>query len=64
MRIKIRWKDRHIIPAETHFNCASWDALITKDLVCPVLTLFNDEKKIIANIPMENILYYTAKEED
>lgn len=63
MYIKVRWKDPNVIPAETHFNCAFWDALITKDIACPMLTLFNDEKKIIANIPMENILYYTAKED-
>ena len=62
MRIKIRWKDQNVIPAEIRLDCAFWDALITKDLACPVLTLFNAEKKVIANIPMENILYYTVED--
>lgn len=61
MRIKVRWKDQNIIPAEIRFECASWDALVGNNIACPMLTLFNAEKKVIANIPMENILYYTVE---
>lgn len=64
LHIKVRWKDQNVIPSETHFNCVSWDALIGNNIACPILTLFDDEKKVIANIPMENILYYTIKKED
>lgn len=62
MYIKVKWKDQNIIPAEVRFYCAYCDTLITKDLACPVLTLFNAQKEVLANIPMENILYYTIQD--
>jgi hypothetical protein len=61
MRIKIRWKDQNVIPAEIRFDCDTCDALVSRNLTCPILTLYDDEKKVIANIPMENILYYTVQ---
>jgi len=62
MKVIVKWKDQNIQPNITTFDCAFWDALVSTNISCPMLTLFRAKDDVVANIPLENILYYTIQE--